>query len=34
MAGMFMEDPPAFKELLAGPDALEKRISQADKGSA
>jgi hypothetical protein len=27
MADMFMEDPPAFKELLAGLDALEKRIN-------
>lgn len=29
MADMFMEDPPAFKELLAGLDALEKRINDA-----
>ncbi|WP_439540140.1 nucleotidyl transferase AbiEii/AbiGii toxin family protein [Sphingomonas sp.] len=29
MADMFMEDPPAFKELLAGLAALETRINQA-----
>lgn len=29
MADMFMEDPPAFKELLAGLEALEQRINQA-----
>lgn len=29
MADMFMENPPAFRELLAGLDALEKRINQA-----
>jgi hypothetical protein len=29
MADMFMEDPPAFGELLAGLDALEKRINDA-----
>jgi hypothetical protein len=28
MADMFMEDPPAFKELQAGLDDLEKRINQ------
>lgn len=34
MADMFIEDPPAFKELLAGLEALEKRINQAGSGSA
>lgn len=29
MADMFMADPPAFKELLAGLAALEQRINQA-----
>jgi hypothetical protein len=29
MADMFMVDPPAFKELLAGLESLEQRINQA-----